>query len=251
MGESPAYDVPPGDLLEDRFREFFRLTAEEEEALSGALGPIQQFPRDHVLRRDGAEPIHLYLLVEGWVAASIPLTSGKQQIVKIHLPRDLVGAASLCVIRAADCLTAVTPVAVRKISRADLMSLFVRYPRIASSLFLSAQKERVALMDSLAIRQSEGGVRIAGMLTDLHDRLAALGLVTDGAFQLPLTQDQIGDLVGLSPVHVNRKLREMDNAGIIERTGRMIRLCDIDRLRAMANLPSHTYLRDSDWVVLA
>lgn len=250
MGEPPAYDVPSGDLPEDRFREFFRLTIQEEQALSSALGPVQHFPRDHVLRRDGAEPTHLYLLLEGWVTASIPLTSGKQQIVKIHLPRDILGAASLCVVRAADCLTAVTPIAVPRISRGDLMSLFVRHPRIASSLFLSAQKERIALMDSLAIRQSEGGVRIAGMLTDLHDRLAALGLTVEGAFQLPLTQDQIGDLVGLSPVHVNRKLREMDNAGIIERTARMIRLRDIDRLRAMANLPSHAWQREPDWVVL-
>lgn len=235
----------------DRFGEFFRLTSEEQTALSSILGPLQPFGRDHVLRRDGEDPTYLHLLVEGWVAASIPLTSGKQQIVKVHLPTDLLGSPSLCVTRTAERLTAVTPIVVRRLSRADLMALFVRYPRIAASLFFSAQKERIALMDAMALLgQSEGGPRIAGMLVDLHSRLAALGQTHDGSFQLPLTQDQIGDLVGLTPVHVNRKLRELDDAGLIERTARTMRLVDIDRLRALANLPNHQYQRSPDWIVI-
>lgn len=221
----------------------------ERAALAAILGPIQHLPRDHVLKRDGAEPTHLFLLVDGWVASSITVASGRQQTVKIHLPRDLLGAPSLCVTRTAECLTAITPIVVRPIARGDLMGVLARFPRIAAAQFLTAQRERVVLMEALALMgQTDGSVRIAGMLIDLHDRLAALGLAEHGTMPLPMTQGQIGDLVGLSPVHVSRKLGAMERAGLIRRGIRAISLLDIRRLRSMTGLPQHAFAREPEGI---
>lgn len=244
----PDKDRRPED---NRFSEFFCLSEREQEALAKLPGPIQTFPRQHVLRREGDEPAFVYLLLEGWVAASVALSSGKQQTVKIHLPKDLMGAPSLCLVRSVESLTAITPVAVRAIARSDLMSMFGRFPRVAASLFLSAQKERVALMGNLAIAgQTEGLPRIAGVLVDLYDRLSALGLSTGTRMPFPLTQQQIGELVGLSHVQVNRVLRRLDQVGLIERGVGFVALLDVDRLRAMSGLPEHVFQRNPDWVQL-
>lgn len=65
------------------------------------------------------------------------------------------------------------------------MSIFMRYPRIATLMFLGARKERVALLKSLAVMgQEDAAVRIAAMLVSLHDRLAALGSPSQGAYCL-------------------------------------------------------------------
>jgi len=59
--------------------------------------------------------------------------------------------------------------------------------------------------------------RVAHFLLELHDRLSMVGLVTDGAFVFPLTQEMLADALGLSVVHVNRimkQLREADFAHI-------------------------------------
>ena len=147
---------------------------------------------------------------------------------------------------------AITPITVRRVSRRDLMSAFSRYPRIAASLFLSAQSERVALMESLAlVVQTDGQVRIAGMLIHLFDRLTKLGLTKTRELQFPLTQAQIGDLVGLSVVHVSRKLCDMERNGLILRRPKTIILLDLDRLRAMSSLPAHRLVHGPDWIGLA
>jgi CRP-like cAMP-binding protein len=246
-GRAVAPGAPKG-----RQDEVFDLNDTERAALAAILGPVQRLPRDHVLKRDGEEPTHLFQLVDGWLASSITVASGRQQTVKIHLPGDMLGAPSLCVTRTAECLTAITPIVVRPMSRGDLMGVLARFPRIAAGQFLSAQRERVTLMEALAMMgQTDGSARIAGMLVDLFDRLTVLGQVKQGAMPFPLTQGQVGDLVGLSPVHVSRKLGAMERAGLIARGVRTISLLDIRRLRSMTGLPQHAFVRDPEWINFA
>lgn len=69
------------------------------------------------------------------------------------------------------------------------MALVMTYPRLAASLFLSVQKERVALMDSLLLMgQADARTRVAGMLVSLLDRLSQLGQVEADSFAFPLTR---------------------------------------------------------------
>lgn len=234
----------------DHFAAFCRLTPEEWATIAGALEPSQQCPRHHVIRGEGAVPSHLYLLIEGWVASSITLSSGRQQIIGIHLPNDVMGLPSLPLASAVDGLLTLTPVVLRSMPRARLMSIFARYPRIAISMFLGAQKERIALMERLAVMgQEDAAIRIAAMLVSLHDRLAALGQASDGAFLMPLTQREIGEFVGITPVHVNRRLREFDRQGLIQRYDQTIVLTDVERLRRMAGLQARDFERDPEWLV--
>ncbi|HUD93362.1 helix-turn-helix domain-containing protein [Sphingobium sp.] len=80
--------------------------------------------------------------------------------------------------------------------------------------------------------------RLAAFLLDLHDRLVATGAVTDGGFDFPLTQQQLGDLLGLTTVHVNRSLRRLDETGYLRRSRRRMFIQSIQGLGAIApNLP--------------
>ncbi|MDQ1154185.1 Crp/Fnr family transcriptional regulator [Brevundimonas sp. SORGH_AS_0993] len=237
------------DRPSNRFGEFLRLSAEERAVVAELLGPPQHYPRHHVLRREGTEPLNLHLLLGGWVAASLSLPTGKQQIVKVHLPGDLLGAPSLSLKSSAETLTTLTPVAAQPLSRSRLIAAFARHPRLAITLFLSAQKERVSLMDRLAlVGQADAHVRIAALLVDLFDRLSAIGQARDGAFAMPLTQRDLGDLVGITPVHVNRTLRAMDKANLIRRSDQTITLLDIDRLRGLTGLPRRDFVFEPDWL---
>lgn len=94
--------------------------------------------------------------------------------------------------------------------------------------------------------QKDAAIRIAAMLVSLHDRLAALGWASEGAFRL--TQREIGDFVGITPVHVNRTLREFDRLSLIRRSDQRIALLDFDRLRRMASLPTREIEADPGWI---
>lgn len=65
---------------------------------------------------------------------------------------------------------------------------------------------------------------------------------------MPLTQRDLGDLIGITPVHVNRTLREMDRLNLIKRSDQTISLLDVERLRRVAGLPARDYVFSPDWI---
>ncbi|WP_246616815.1 Crp/Fnr family transcriptional regulator [Sphingomonas yunnanensis] len=114
-------------------------------------------------------------------------------------------------------------------------AIYARQPRLSALFTIAAQAERLALMDTLAVTGRASAMQqLARLLLDLHARLTPLGLVEDQGFDLPLSQEVIGDLTGLTAVHVNRKLRGSREAGLIGRDGIGVRNLDLDRLQALS-----------------
>lgn len=61
-----------------------------------------------------------------------------------------------------------------------------------------------------------------------------VGLTTGGSFDLPLTQEELGETLGLTSVHVNRTLQEMRNQGLITTERRRLHIADVNRLMAVS-----------------
>ncbi len=73
------------------------------------------------------------------------------------------------------------------------------------------------------------------MLCEFAARRQAAGLGDPERFELPLTQEQIADATGLTAVHVNRTLQALRDAGVIERSGRELRIADWQKMRQVAD----------------
>jgi CRP-like cAMP-binding protein len=67
---------------------------------------------------------------------------------------------------------------------------------------------------------------VAPLFCELIVRMQAIGLAVDHQVDLPLTQADIGDALGLSSVHVNRTLQELRGAGLIKMTRSRLRAID-------------------------
>lgn len=209
-----------------------------------------QIARHAVLRREGETPRHIYLLLDGWVASSVLLPGGERQITKFHLPGDLLGTPSMCLARAADTLTALTPASVSRVPLAAFGDLFMRSSHFAAAMLLSVQRERVALMDRLAaVGRTPALARVAALLLDLAERLGALGGVELSSFELPVTQEQIGDHLGLTAVHVNRIFRQLVDGGLIARHRQRVELLDCARLKAMSARQERAPAADVSWLI--
>ena len=75
--------------------------------------------------------------------------------------------------------------------------------------------------------------RLAHLLVQLHDRLDVIGAVENDRFALPLPQEMLGDLLGLSTVHVNRTVQELRRQKLISTERNVVHLLDraaLDRL---------------------
>ena len=231
-----------------RLFEFIDLTPAECHALERLQGPAFHVERGHVIRQQGEPADHVFLLVSGWAIASVAVPSGDRQIVKVHLPGDMLGSPSMVLTRAAETLTAVTRATVTRIPLRAVGSLFTDAPRLAAALFMSVQQERIMLMDRItSVGRTRAERRIAAFLLHIYDRLRVIDPEQAPAFNLPLTQEQIGDALGLTSVHVNRTFREFQDTGLFRRSGQDFVLLDVDRMRRKAAVPQREWVRHPEW----
>lgn len=84
--------------------------------------------------------------------------------------------------------------------------------------------------------------RVAHLLCGFACRLDAVGLNEECRYGLPM---RAADAVGLTPVHVNRTLRELRNEGLLTLSNRAIVINDLAKLEETGDFRS-TYLHLSE-----
>lgn len=228
----------------------FNGVGEEDLAFFRSLCEQERFVQRRQVIRAQSEPAQqIFLLCSGWAASCVDLRNGERQIVKVHLPGDVLAAPSLSVETAAETLVAMTDVTVRSISLNAIGRIFKEAPALAASLFVSAQQERVFLMERLAtIGRMQASDRLVALLLHVHDRLSHAGL-QDGSVEWPLTQSDVADVLGLTTVHVNRVIKTLERQGLIQREGSTTRLIDVDALRRLSGLPKRRWVNRPEWLV--
>lgn len=212
-------------------------------------GGRRYLKRGEFICNEGDAPAGLYLLLDGWAASSLTFASGARQLLKIHLPGDMIGMPSLALQQAGDSVVALTQVELSVISRQSLGQLFERSPRLAAILFLISQEERVAGMDRLAsIGATEAVHSLAALLLHIHDRVRRSDPDIGDSFDMPLSQDDIADLIGITTVHLNRTLQHMRGDGLLAWTRHRVTILKRGALHDLAGLPARILDRDADWL---
>ena len=182
-----------------------------------------------------APPSHIVILLEGWACKYQIMRNGGRQIISIHLPGDICNLDNLCRARLPSSLSAMTECHVATFGIEWLKRTIHERPAIRDMILSAMVDENAAITDrivSLGGRSSRQ--RVAHFLLDLLARLEALGQVTQGTLRLPLTQEDIGDTLGLSTVHVNRTLQTLRDEGLVASKGRTYTIRDRARLQALA-----------------
>jgi CRP/FNR family transcriptional regulator, anaerobic regulatory protein len=232
-----------------RLGEFIDLDKDELSRFASICGPRVHVERHTIIRAQGADIDSVYLLADGWVTSSVLLPDGERQIVKIQLSGDILGTPSIVLRSAAETLTAMTPCEIYVINLRDLFSLFWTAPRLATALLMIDLQDRVILMDRLtAIGRTSSARRLASLLLHMHDRLTRLQKIVDASFHLPLTQVDLADVLGITPIHMNRVIKDLKATGLIEIAGNMVTLNDVAKLRAFSALPVRNWVRQPAWL---
>lgn len=239
--------------LAERLSRYISLSAAERAALGALEENERRYRRGAVVIRENEGPRELYVVRAGWLHSSAVLGNGSRQILRFHFAGDILGLPLLAFADPPETVTAVTDVTLAPFGRDKLTSLFADHPRLAALLLGLVMADRVALGDRLAsVGRTPARARVGALICELHARLKRLDcLDASGAFQMPLTQEEIGDATGLTAVHVNRMMRALADDGIIERNGGgLIRLRDESRLIADANYVDRSAI-ETGWLPAA
>ena len=130
------------------------------------------------------------------------------------------------------------------IPKARIRELARRDGGFAEALGWFAARERVVLGAHVtSLGQRPARERTAHLLCELICRLQARGEADGATCRVPLTQEQIGEALGLTSVHVNRVLRALRTSKLVARDGDRLTILDWDGLRAVAGFsPDHLHL---------
>jgi CRP-like cAMP-binding protein len=124
-------------------------------------------------------------------------------------------------------------------TRERLTALLLDRPNVAKAFWQTTLVDAAVLRAWLVnIAHQKAYQRIAHLMCELHTRLSCLGLVSGSTCAVPLTQEQLGNALGLTSIHVNRMLKRLRNEGLMEFQKRTLTLHNLEELHAVAGFNS-------------
>ena len=216
------------ELAVARLARLGSLTGEDQALILSLLGPVELMPTGREIVRESPKGGRCGLIVSGWACRQRLLPDGRRQIFDLLLPGDFVGLAP------SGPLAQTWTVCLTRLELADGDALRRRLADpaghdapMAAAFAAVARLEHLRTLDQIVrLGRQTAYERLSHLILDLHDRTRAAGLAEGGRFPLPLTQEVLADVLGLSVVHVNRVLQQLKREGLIELHGGRANILD-------------------------
>lgn len=222
------------------------LSAAEKAVLEQMSSRLTTFGPGEDMVCEGDRPTNSTLLLEGWASRYVTLADGRRQILALHISGDFVDLHSFPLKLMDHSVGAITACKVALVPHAVLEEITQSQPHLTRLLWLST------LIDAAILRQWLVGAgqrsaeeNLAHRFCELYSRLQVTGLAGEGRFELPLTQEELGDTVGISAVHTNRVLQQLKGRGLVTWRNRVVTIENWTGLAELAGFDP-TYLNLTD-----
>lgn len=188
-----------------------------------------------VLIEEGDRPGHVHLLVEGWAYRYKLLPDGGRQILAYLIPGDLCDFQVFLLAEMDHSIGLLSEATIALIEPDEMHTLLTERPIIARALHWASMVDEAISREWLVnVARRDAYDRVAHLLCEMWYRMDAVGLVDHDRLSLPLTQAELGDTVGLTPVSVNRVLQRLRREGVITLRDRQLTILDVGRLKQIA-----------------
>lgn len=220
------------------------ISAEEEQAIRDCVTETRDHPADMVIVKAGEELNVSTLLLEGLLARAHSLSEGERQITELHVAGDFADVHAFTLKRLDHDIVTMTRCKIAIVPHDRLKALTIAHPHLARVYWFGTNLDAaIHRAWEVSLGRRRASPRMAHMFCELHIRLGIVGLSTDQGFDLPLTQDELADCLGLTAVHVNRTLKELRERDLVEFRGGRVIINDLAGLRELAGFdPTYLYL---------
>jgi two-component sensor histidine kinase/CRP-like cAMP-binding protein len=219
-----------------------RLDPYASEALAGICADPIKVAAKTTLVAQGTSCEFLHILLDGWACRFKSLADGRRQITALLLAGDICDLDNLYIHKSDQLVTTLTSCTIARVERSRLRAVMEQSARLREMLgWLAALDNALLSEHSTSLGQRPARERIAHLLCELATRMAAIGACDGRKCHVPLTQEQIGDALGLTAVHVNRVLQVLRAENIVEKRRDRLTILNWDALAEIAAF-SPTYL---------
>jgi CRP-like cAMP-binding protein len=242
----PAPQFEAGALWLARLDPGHDFDSADRRMVLNVFSTIDAFAARSTIWKEGELQFDPFILVEGMAGSVRSTVTGRRQMISILVPGDLCDGeepmeppAGRSVIALSDCRLAF-------LSHPALEELFLFSPRVRAALRrLELEQKRTVQEWILNLGRRSAATRLANLFCELYERLSRVGLVRKSAYELPLTQQDLADVSGLSVIHVNRVLQQFRREGLLRFAGGLLQILDLPALRELGEFLPGTYFDPS------
>ena len=231
-----AVTQSPLDLLLRKLETHSSLSEEDRQAILSLPYTMKTLEAGSYTVREGDAPSHCAVLLSGFAYRQKLTGDGSRQIVAIHIPGEPLDFQNLFLDVADHSVQTLTRAELAIVPRAELQELARTRSGVGHAILVTILVEASIFREwVLNVGQRDARSRLAHLLCEFAVRLETQGLEEQYGYELPMTQEQLADAVGLTPVHVNRTLKALEADGLITRNRRQVHFPDWERMRGVAD----------------
>ncbi|MBA2779414.1 Crp/Fnr family transcriptional regulator [Billgrantia kenyensis] len=220
------------------------LTPEDKALLLSLQLNTRRMSAGEVLWHEDADADLFCVVKEGWAYSYRNLENGSKQILKFYLPGDIIGMRDFGFSRRLAGVAMINEGVVCPFSYQQLLELFGS-SALAVGIMATAVRQQALLTERLVyLGRHAAHERLAHFLYELYLRLKRIGAVEDNGFFIPISQEQMGDALGLSPVHVSRTFTILRKEGLVVRHRQHITLPNPEALAQLIKFDA-SYIDES------
>jgi CRP-like cAMP-binding protein len=204
----------------------------DRQALLALPHNVKKLPAAAHIVRDGDAADHCSLLLSGFAYRYKLTGEGGRQIISLHIAAEFLDLQNSLLGVADHSVQMLTDGELAFIPGSALQDLALSRSAIARALWIDTLIDASIFREWVVnVGRRDSRARVAHILCEFSLRLEAAGMANNHHYELPMTQEQLADAVGLTSVHVNRVLKQLGEEGLIWRDRRTIRIEDWEGLR--------------------
>lgn len=186
--------------------------------------------------REGEPPTQCALLLSGFAYRHKVTGEGSRQILSVHMAGEFLDLQNSFLDVADHNVQALTRIDVAMIPVPALRNLVAEHRDVARAMWVDTLIDAAIFREWMVnVGRRDSISRVSHLLCEFALRLEETGLSSHYKYELPMTQEQLADATALTPVHVNRVLKELARLGLIVRQKRAVTIVDWDRLREIGD----------------
>jgi len=221
-----------------RLARFATFTPEEQRALEEVSAGTRRCAVSDDLAKAGEPADRVVVILEGLACRHKLLPDGRRQILAYLFPGDMGDPRQVLQSRVDYSMCVLWPTEIATLNLAAIQRL-ERYANISTAMARYSLMQQAVMREWLVnVGHRTAFERLGHLLCEIYMRLEAVGLTREYAFELPLTQAELGDTLALSAVHVNRTLMELRRLKLVTFQNRQVVIHDYPALQAAAGFDS-------------
>jgi len=239
MAADPDYPLT-GKFLMGRARQ--ALSLRERDLLESAVHEVEEHASGHLILQRGALADRSTMLIEGFMTRVIE-TGRDRSTVALQVSGDFVDLHAFALKRLDHDVVTLGPTKVAYIAHEALEKIMRDEPHLARLLWFSTLLDAAIHRNwILKLEQLTVEGRLAHLLAETWHRLDFVGEAQENGFAIPITQIELANTCGTTPIHINRIIRKLREEGIVHLSRSHVAILDHAALKERgAFAPGYLY----------